>query len=86
MKILTALLTSLFLFACDATPVIIPDSTVKNPILNKLNYDIQNGDKISSGWGWILWYLPIVAVVVLWAYNHLWKNCKEETTDSENKQ
>lgn len=56
MKILTALLTSLFLFACDATPVIIPDSTVKNPILNKLNYDIQNGDKISSGWGWILWY------------------------------
>jgi len=79
MKTITLFLTSLFLFACNTAPVIVPDTTKDNVVMKKLNWEIQNGDKLSSNWGWILWYLPVVFLVVVWAYNQYLKSkCKEE--------
>ena len=79
MKNITLFLTSLFLFACNTAPVIVPDTTKDNVVMKKLNWEIQNGDKLSSNWGWILWYLPVVFLVVVWAYNQYLKSkCKEE--------
>jgi len=77
MKIITTLLTTLFLAACNTAPAIIPDTTSDNVIMKKLDYDIQHGDKVSTGWGWILWYLPIVALLMAWAWRKYIKECPE---------
>jgi hypothetical protein len=34
----------------------------------KLKHDILNGDKITSNWGWILWYVPILLLILAWAW------------------
>lgn len=89
MKNITLFLTSLFLFACNTAPVIVPDTTTESVQMKKLNWDITNGGPVSVNWGWILWYLPIVFLVVVWAYNQYLKTkCKEEeknTTDQTGK-
>ena len=77
MKTITTLLTTLFLAACNTAPAIIPDTTSDNVIMKKLDYDIQHGDKVSTGWGWILWYLPIVALLMAWAWRKYIKECPE---------
>jgi nucleoside recognition membrane protein YjiH len=81
MKNIALFLTSLFLFACNTAPVIVPDTTKDNVVMKKLNWEIENNNHITSNWGWILWYLPIVFLVVVWAYNQYLKaKCKEEET------
>lgn len=77
MKIITSLLISLCVLACSTAPVIIPDSTKDNVVLKKLEYDITNSDKVSTGWGWILWYIPIVAVLLAWGWRKYIKECPE---------
>ena len=77
MKKLIELFTTAFLTACSTAPAIIPDTTTNNVVMKKLNYEIQNGDKISGNWGWILWYLPIVAVVMIWMWRKYIKQCPE---------
>ena len=85
MKYLT-LLATLFLFACNTTPAILPDTTKDNVQMKKLNWEIVNGGNISNNWGWILWYIPILFLVVVWAYNQYLKTkCKEEPTDQAGK-
>ena len=89
MKNITLFLTSLFLFACNTTPAIIPDTTTDSVQMKKLNWDIINGGHVSGNWGWILWYIPVLFLVVVWAYNQYLKTkCKEEdtkVTDQEGK-
>jgi choline-glycine betaine transporter len=81
MKRLATFITSMFLAACSTAPVIVPDTTKDNVIMRKLNYEIQNGTTPSTGWGWILWYIPVLFLVVVWAYNQYLKTkCKEEET------
>jgi len=83
-KYLTGLVTSLALAACNSAPVIVPDTTKANVIMKKLDWEIQNGKVPSSGWSWILWYLPVVFLVVVWAYNHYLKEkCKKEDETTE---
>ena len=76
MKRLTALLTSLFLGACNTAPAIVPDTTTNNVVLKKLNYEMQHST-ISCNWGWILWYLPLVAVVMIWMWRKYIKECPD---------
>ena len=61
-------LAFLILVGCNTSPVIIPDTTSDSPIIMKLKHQIVNGTQITSNWGWILWYLPIVALVLGWAW------------------
>ena len=78
MKTLTYIFALLLLVACSTAPEIIPDSTVKsNVVINKLNHAIQNPGTFSGNWGWILWYLPIVGVVGVWAWRKFIKECPE---------
>ena len=77
MKKLTSLLLGLFLTACSTAPAIVPDTTNNNVVLKKLNYEIEHADKISGNWGWVLWYLPIVAVVMIWMWRKYIKQCPE---------
>ena len=81
MKYLTSILVSLSVFACNTAPVIIPDTTKDNVVMRKLDWEIKNNSHLTTNWGWILWYLPVVFLVVVWAYNQYFKPpCKEEET------
>ena len=83
MKYLIGLITSLVLTACNTAPVIVPDTTKDNVVMKKLNWEITNNTPLTTDWGWILWYLPVVFLVVVWAYNqYLKQKCTEEETDS----
>ena len=83
MKYLIGLITSLVLTACSTAPVIVPDTTKDNVVMKKLQWEITNNTHLTTNWGWILWYLPVVFLVVVWAYNHYLKQkCTEEETDS----
>jgi nucleoside recognition membrane protein YjiH len=83
MKYLIGLITSLVLTACSTAPVIVPDTTKDNVVMKKLQWEITNNTHLTTNWGWILWYLPVVFLVVVWAYNQYLKNkCTEEETDS----
>ena len=78
---LTLLLSSLVLLAaCSTGPEVIPDNTSDSVIMMKLKHEIMNGDKISQNWGWILWYLPVLILVVAWAWKEFVakKDCPEE--------
>jgi hypothetical protein len=86
MKKLINILNTLILTACSTAPVIVPDTTNNNVVLKKLNYEIEHADKISGNWGWVLWYLPIVAVVMIWMWRKYIKQCPECGKTDEVKQ
>jgi hypothetical protein len=77
MKKITTVLTTVFLAACSNTPTIIPDTTTSNVVMKKLNYEIDHSDKISGNWGWILWYLPIMAAGMIWMWRKYIKECPD---------
>jgi len=86
MKKISLLLIPLFLAGCfSATkPEMIPDQTTDSVIMLKLKHEIMNGDKISQNWGWILWYLPVLFLVVAWAWKEfISKRCADEEHDAE---
>lgn len=62
------MLASILLAGCNTAPQIVPDDTTDSVIMMKLKHEITNGDQISQNWGWILWYLPVVFLVVAWAW------------------
>jgi hypothetical protein len=61
-------LASLVIAGCNTSPVIVPDTTTDSPIMMKLKHDIMNGDKITTNWGWVLWYLPVLLLVMAWVW------------------
>lgn len=78
-KYLTGLMTTFVLAACSTAPAIIPDSTKDNVVMQRLQWEIQTGKTLSSSWSWVLWYLPVVFLVVVWAYKEWLKTkCKED--------
>ena len=60
-RLVLALTIFCFFTACNTTPVIIPDISTNAA---------QHADTISqrNGWGWILWYLPVLFLVVSWGW------------------
>jgi hypothetical protein len=85
MKKFTSLFTSLFLAACSTAPVIVPDTTSNNVVMKKLNYQIDHADRVSGNWGWILWYLPLVAAGMIWMWRKYIKECPECGKSEEEK-
>ena len=78
MKHLITILSSLFLVACNTSPTIIPDTTKDNVVMKKLQWEIENQYQISTNWGWVLWYLPVVFLIVVWAYNQYLRSCEDK--------
>jgi len=76
MKRLT-LLAATLLTACSTAPQIVPDTTSESVILKKINHEISTGTTFQTGWQWILWYLPLVAVMMAWAWRKYIKECPE---------
>lgn len=76
MKYLTLLICA-FLTACNTAPVIVPDTTKDNLVMQKLQWDIAHNLNPTSNWGWILWYLPLVAIAMMWAWRRYIKQCPD---------
>lgn len=76
MKHVYALFT-LALTACNTTPAIIPDTTKDNLVMQKLKWEIGNNHHVTSNWGWILWYLPLVAMAMMWSWRQFMKPCPQ---------
>ena len=61
-------LLPLVLLACDSSPKIISDDHLKeSPIIQGLRHNIVN-NSTQTNWGWILWYLPVLALALAWAW------------------
>lgn len=85
MRKLVYTLFLLCLAACNTSPAIVPDTTSDSPVMLKLKHDILNGDKVGQNWGWVLWYVPILLMILAWVWKefinkplHL-----DDKTDSE---
>jgi hypothetical protein len=76
MKHLTLLATAL-LAACSTAPQIVPDTTSESVILKKINHEIENNISFQTGWQWILWYLPLVFLVVTWGWKQFVRPCPD---------
>lgn len=61
---------------CNTTPEIIPDPPPDSPVVMKLKHDIITGER-STFWGWILWYVPVLIMVVAWTYREFFYKPKK---------
>lgn len=86
MKKLISLLGLVLLTACSTAPVIVPDTTKDNVVMQKLKWEIANHSSIPVNWGWILWYLPLVAAGMIWMWRKYIKQCPECGKSDEVKQ
>ena len=80
-----ALLSTALLSGCVTmtAPQMMPDNTTDSVIMMKLKHEIMNGDQISQNWGWILWYLPVLFLVVAWAWKEFIAKKKDECGEDE---
>lgn len=78
-------LSALLLAACETAPKIIPDTTADSPVVLKLRHEILNGDKITSNWGWMLWYLPVLLLAIGWGWKEFFGRKREECEHHEEK-
>jgi hypothetical protein len=89
MKKLTSILATTLLTACSTAPIIVPDTTKDNVVMQKLKWEITNHNSIPTNWGWVLWYLPIVDAAMIWMWRKYIKQCPEcgktENTTTESK-
>lgn len=68
MNKLALMIASLLLVVGCAAPEVISSKGNDSVIMMKLKHEILSGDKISQNWGWMLWYLPVLLLVVAWAW------------------
>ena len=78
---LTMYFYCLMLVGCGITPKIIPDSTGDSAMLLKIKNDIENGKELQTGYAWILWYLPVLFLVVSWGYKEFFGKKPKEPKD-----
>ena len=74
---LLLLLPVILLESCNTAPVIVPDTTKDNVVMEKLKWGITNNNNLGSNWGWILWYLPLVALAMMWGWRQFIKPCPD---------
>ena len=65
-RLVLALTIFCFFTACSTMPVIIPDTSTTASLSADNIHD-------RNGWGWILWYLPVLFLAVSWGWTVLVK-------------
>ena len=68
MKKILPLALLFVLVGCAVSPEMIPDSTGDSAMLLKIKNDIEKGKELQTGYAWILWYLPVLFLVLAWGY------------------
>jgi hypothetical protein len=72
------------LYGCSISPQIIPDTTGDSAMLLKIKSDIEKGKDLQTGYGWILWYLPVLFLVCAWGYKEFFGK-KHDCPEKEEK-
>ena len=77
-KIWALVLVLALVFAgCDTTPEIVPDITGDNVIMMDIKSQIENNKMVKDDYGWGIWYLPILFLVVAWGYKEFFVKKKD---------
>jgi hypothetical protein len=77
-KIWAIVLVLAFVFAgCDTTPEIVPDITGDNVIMMDIKSQIENNKMVKDDYSWVIWYLPILFLVVAWGYKEFFVKKKD---------
>ena len=77
-KIWAIVLVLAFVFAgCDTTPEIVPDITGDNVIMMDIKSQIENNKMVKDDYGWVIWYLPILFLVIAWGYKEFFVKKKD---------
>jgi hypothetical protein len=78
-KIWAIVLVLALVFAgCDTTPEIVPDITGDNVIMLDIKSQIENNKMVKDDYSWVIWYLPILFLVVAWGYKEFFTKKKGE--------
>jgi len=72
------LVLALAIAACDTTPEIIPDITGDSVIMMDIKSQIENNKMVKDDYGWVIWYLPVLFLVVAWGYKEFFTKKKGE--------
>ena len=65
-------------------PEIIPDTTGDSVIMLSLKEQIAKNSKIDTGYGWVIWYVPVLIIVVAWTWReYVKKHPVCETCETE---
>ena len=72
------LVLALVFVGCDTTPEIIPDITGDNVIMMDIKSQIENNKMVKDDYSWVIWYLPILFLVVAWGYKEFFTKKKGE--------
>jgi len=77
-KIWALVLVLALVFAgCDTTPEIVPDITGDNVIMMDIKSQIENNKMVKDDYGWVIWYLPILFLVIAWGYKEFFVKKKD---------
>jgi hypothetical protein len=77
-KIWVLVLVLALVFAgCDTTPEIVPDITGDNVIMMDIKSQIENNKMVKDDYSWVIWYLPVLFLVVAWGYKEFFVKKKD---------
>jgi hypothetical protein len=85
MRTITAIVLSLMLYGCSVTPKVIPDETKGSAMTRKIDKDTEMGKPLQTGYGWILWYIPVVVVAMAWGYREFFRKPTPEDDSTPKK-
>lgn len=66
--LLTFAFLAAFMISCNTEPVVKPDISGDSAMTMKIKNSIGEGQQVTTGWSWILWYIPVLFLVVSWGW------------------
>lgn len=67
-KTLALVLLAMLAVSCNTEPVVKPNITSDSAMTMKIKSSIGQGQQVTTGWSWILWYIPVLFLVVSWGW------------------
>ena len=72
------LVVALGVAACATNPEIVPDTTGDSVIMLDIKSQIENNKMIKDDYAWVIWYLPVLFLVVAWGWKEFFGKKKGE--------
>jgi hypothetical protein len=71
------LVVALAVAACSTGPEIVPDTTADSVIMLDIKSQIENNKMVKDEYGWVIWYLPVLFLVVAWGWKEFFSKKKD---------
>ena len=73
------LVVALAVAACNSTgPELVPDITGDSVIMLDIKSQIENNKMVKDDYVWVIWYLPVLFLVVAWGWKEFFGKKKGE--------